>query len=240
MTLQENADQAPFVNFRDLGGLTAPGGRHVRPETFYRSEVPLFGDLPPALEWPPRTVVDLRSEGERNGVLAPMQWSQATSINVIPLMADADPTRIAGRHLSFVTADYLHMFQRVVEDRARELARAITLIAHAEYPVLVHCSAGKDRTGILVALALDLIGVSTNSIVRDFLRSNSAAGEITTKVFRALGREPHDPVPNSAAELLQVISTWRAHRGGVEGWLVDHGARPHVPALLRERLLRYP
>jgi protein-tyrosine phosphatase len=72
----------------------------------------------------------------------------------------------------------LAAFYRAIVDQAGvRLGEVMTAVADGA-PVLVHCAAGKDRTGTAVALLLDLIGTETEAIVEDFLRTNDALDEV--------------------------------------------------------------
>lgn len=65
-------------------------------------------------------------------------------------------------------------------------AEAIRQIGKADGPVLIHCTAGKDRTGILVALLLDLLGVDADTIRDDYLKSSSI---VTQEFMRTIGEQ---------------------------------------------------
>ena len=67
----------------------------------------------------------------------------------------------------------------------RALRRIVTLLA-TERPVLTHCFAGKDRTGFVVATALEAIGVDRDAIVADFLRSNDAVPELRAQILEMI------------------------------------------------------
>lgn len=159
------------TNFRDLGGHRTRQGRIVRREMVYRSahlaEVP---EQSPLRSVGLRTVVTLQSRFEvaelgapDNSILQSVRWEH------IPLgdrwFQDpnfAELTDAPGReHLALV----VHF---------REVWRAFfRLLAERNvYPLLFHCSAGRDRTGVGAAMLLELLGVERERIVADFLASN--------------------------------------------------------------------
>lgn len=67
----------------------------------------------------------------------------------------------------------------------RAVHRIVTLLGEGK-PVLVHCFAGKDRTGFSIALALEVIGVPRDAILADFLRSNEAVGRLRDRILESV------------------------------------------------------
>ncbi len=77
---------------------------------------------------------------------------------------------------------------------AERFARAVEMLAdESNYPVLVNCTAGKDRTGLLIAIVMDLIGASDQDICAEYARSNAAINGLIA-YLRGVGRVPqgHD------------------------------------------------
>jgi len=132
-----------------------------------------------------------------------------------------------------------------LEDRPDQVVDALRSIAHAEGAALVHCAAGKDRTGVVVALALTVAGVPAQAVAADY----AATGERTEAIMARLRRsrlyardidskpaELHRPRPETMTAFLEQMD---ARYGGVVSWLTDHGfsAGDLVPlrAKLRDR-----
>ena len=162
-------------NVRDIGGYATRSGRRTRWRTLLRSDE-LTGIPDHAqqelLDLGLRQVIDLRwpEELERS----PNVFSDSTLLRYtsVPLLAD-DPTPHSG-----LTGMYLHVF----DARATQLAEvARALLAPDGVPAIIGCAAGKDRTGVAVALLLDLVGVPTEVIVSDYALS---AGYFATPVTR--------------------------------------------------------
>ena len=112
------------------------------------------------------------------------------------VIVDARPRRVDD------PVDIADLYDEMVADRRDDVVRAVELIADhtADGPVLVHCMAGKDRTGIVVALVQAAIGVPLASIVEEYARSDGP-----TRLRRvAMIADPHpgDPDVASAAELI--------------------------------------
>jgi hypothetical protein len=95
--------------------------------------------------------------------------------------------------------------------------------------VLVHCAAGKDRTGIVVATVLTLVGVPREQVLADYLRTNENLEHLLARL-EAAGR--HLPAVSKrllgvdAAALTAVLDEMESHPDGIRGHLVSHGADP--------------
>lgn len=167
------------VNVRDVGGLTTTDGRTTRPRALLRADnlQDLTAADVAALEaWGVRTVVDLRhpAEVEAHGPTPLSGRVTHREVSLIPQVPDGEAAQAAvpsrehraGEHPTHMEGFYLGY----VEDAPDGIAEALRLIAD-DGPVLVHCAAGKDRTGVVVALALLLAGVTREEVVADYVRS---------------------------------------------------------------------
>ncbi len=113
--------------------------------------------------------------------------------------------------------------------RPDSIVASMRSIALARGAVLVHCAAGKDRTGVVVALALDAAGVERDAIVRDYLATARRIDAIVARLvasatYRAEleGHDPqhHAPVPGTMERVLDLVDE---RFGGSAGWLAAHG-----------------
>lgn len=170
---------ASSLNFRDLGGLVATGGR-VRPGMLYRSEGPrnFAPDQLAALQQIGfRTIVDLRSSGERADM--PHAWHGADCHWLeLDVLADLRVFGNEGRERLLTGTDPAIAI-RIMTETYREIVGSLlphwpvickALLAGA-VPMLLNCTAGKDRTGVAIALLLEMIGVPRQAILDDHLRS---------------------------------------------------------------------
>jgi protein-tyrosine phosphatase len=126
--------------------------------------------------------------------------------------------------------------------RPDSVVAAVGEIAHSNGAVLVHCAAGKDRTGTIVALALDASGVPREVIAEDYLASGERIGQIlerlcSSETYRAEleGHDPrrHAPVPGTIERVLELVD---AELGGAAGWLIANGLEASDLRRLRARL----
>jgi hypothetical protein len=113
--------------------------------------------------------------------------------------------------------------------RPDSIVESIGAIARADGAVLVHCAAGKDRTGVVVALALDAAGVKRDAIVADYLATGERieaimARLISSPTYRAEleGHDPqrHAPLPGTIERVLELVDE---RFGGSRAWLGSHG-----------------
>lgn len=229
-----------------MGGYRTADGGTVRWETLYRSDslAKLAGpdaeaDLKRFRELGVATVIDLRYpwEIEARGRLPesePQAWHNL-SIEHRPYdQAEIDPALDPWRYLA-------DRFAEVAEDGAAELREALEIIASAEGPLVFHCAAGKDRTGLVAALVLALLDVSDEEILADF-----ALTELATEHFvadwkaRHPGRELRWPGFGRAPEEVMrlVLADLRARYGSVYAYATGHvGLDPAVVTALRTRLV---
>jgi protein-tyrosine phosphatase len=159
------------MNLRDVGGLPAATGR-TRSGVLYRSGnlaqlddrgIEALGRL--GL----RRVIDLRADDEVEH--APSR------IEGLDLMTQRAPL-VLGSVASFFEDDIPldEMYRRIVEDSADRVLAVVRGII-ADQPVLVHCTVGKDRTGVTVALTLAAAGVDEDAIVADYARTEGLLPE---------------------------------------------------------------
>lgn len=154
-------------NVRDIGGYPAAGGRRTRWRTLLRSDE--LTRLPDATrvaleDLGLRQVIDLRWPEELVASPNTFRDSGRVRYTSIPLLAD-DPTPHAG---------LAGMYRHVLDARGTQLAEVVrALLADDGLPTIIGCAAGKDRTGVTIALLLDLAGVPRDVIVEDYALSAS-------------------------------------------------------------------
>ncbi|WP_009480567.1 tyrosine-protein phosphatase [Rhodococcus sp. JVH1] len=209
-------------NLRDLGGLPATDGRRTRPGVLYRSALPIAGDTFPTTvaTWPARTVIDLRSPREFAKAPHPLRSSDTTVFQV-PLMSDDD---VSQPHQGRLIAD---VYQGVLDNSGPGLARILDIASTAQPPVLLHCAAGKDRTGIAIALLLRIAGVEPDDIVADYLSTNEHMDAVLARIARVapeLASTDRDLAGAVPGAIHGVLERWEAFPGGIVRWLGGHGA----------------
>jgi protein-tyrosine phosphatase len=154
---------------------------------------------------------------------------------------DADTVKPSGRaddDESPIVRAYMSYLRR----RPDSVVGSVRAIARAERAVLVHCAAGKDRTGVVVALALDAAGVERDTIIGDYLATGERIDAIIARLvssptYRAelegQDAQKHAPVPGTMERLLELVDD---HFGGSVAWLSTHGLGDGDLERLRRRL----
>ena len=168
-------------NFRDFGDYPAAGGRRLRRGALYRSASharATDADLERLAALEIAVVVDLRrrEEREREPSRRPANFAGMVIANDTGHGEDSWFSHIASAELTAQSfRAYLVDYYRTAPFDERHIdlfARYFQALASADGPVLIHCAAGKDRTGILAALTHHLAGVHPDDIAADYLLTN--------------------------------------------------------------------
>ncbi|WP_166404822.1 tyrosine-protein phosphatase [Labedella endophytica] len=117
-------------------------------------------------------VVDLREDGERPEV------AHGLEVRSIPLYRATDGVPLTGTLEG--------VYELLLRTRGAELAAAVAVIAGAEGAILVHCTAGKDRTGLVVALALLAGGAPRDMVLSDYAASGPSVAPARMEAVTAL------------------------------------------------------
>jgi len=235
-----------LANFRNLGGLLSDTGAVTRCSVLYRSDAPAPGDGPPsgAAAWPPGLVLDLRGPRSHVAEEHPLRQTGALVRSVALMRHEReywDPR--TWRQLPGLDVLYLE-FLHVAGSRASEI---FDLLDHTHGPILVHCAAGKDRTGVLIALLLRAAGVSREAVIHDYCRTEQNMPE----VLRRMAIDPRllnelDEADRLRAEQLigtsepaitNVLDELDSSPGGARGWLTGRGVSGASLRRWHQRLL---
>lgn len=188
-----------------------------------------------------RTVLDLRRayEIERGGRVP--EWDGLVWQNIDPNHREWDPGAYdeRGGVARFLADRYLDL----TEQGPAGLAGALGVIADAgNAPIVVHCVAGKDRTGVVAALTLALLGVSDVDIARDYALTQQSAARFTAWLHKThpatAARTPplfYTLTPPEA--MLVFLTELRQRYGSVERYVTWAGLAPEQITQLREHLL---
>lgn len=225
------------INFRDVGGLPA-GANRTRSGVLYRSgnlsrvdEIGRghFDELGIA------RIIDLRDDDE---VVRDPSLAGAVPIERVPLFL--------GSVSSFFHNDQSlsEMYHSMVEDSAERVITAVRGILVTQ-PVLVHCTVGKDRTGVTVALALAAAGVDEEAIVADYARTaDNLPPERNAEVRSRLGalfpdmRHLEELTMQSPAPVMRALLTdLRQRYGSASDYLRAHGVTDAEISGLRDVLV---
>jgi protein-tyrosine phosphatase len=245
---RRHLDLEGCFNVRDVGGYRADGGAIVRWNRLYRAGGPhgaTVRDLEILRSLEISTVIDLRTHDEVRqrasyaALLTPRTSHALPMTDALPSEADLD----RWTDPRYVADEYYAMLAQVPEVVTEVLA---ILTDPGAYPVLIHCSAGKDRTGVLVAIILGMLGVEEQTIVDDYALSADAMAALL-RYFenspasvreRVMRRAPAILAADPAA-MTEFIRRLRAAHGSFEGYAAAVGVATAVP-YIRAALLDPP
>lgn len=233
-------------NFRDLGGYRTADGRSVRWGRLYRADS--LGKLTDGdsadgktfLGLGVRTVVDLRYPWE---IEARGRVPEGFGVAYHNLSIEHRPYDQSALGPEHETAPYLaERFAEVALDGVEELRQVLQVIAAGDSgPLVFHCASGKDRTGIVAALVLTLLGVPEVDVVADFALTGLATERLVADWYDAHpGRELRWPGYGQApAELMsRFLADLTTRHGSVAGYAADRlGADVALVEALRRNLL---
>jgi len=216
-------------NFRDLGGYPALGGATTRWGCLYRAD--RLDEMTPAdvellAELGIERVYDLRHDSERERHPDPVP-----SIHV-PVMSKVIERRPIPDVTALVGRDHGHGFMRdmmiaLLEHAAPEIGELIGSFAEPDgLPAVFHCTAGKDRTGVIAALVLEVLGVDREVVLDDFVLTAEyrSAGE-NSEAFRSMLERGFAPEAAAGAlgaprsMMAEILAELDARWGGAEAYL---------------------
>ncbi len=220
-------------NVRDVGGLPLRDGGQTRPGVLLRSASLHYltpGDVEHLVDvLGLRLVLDLRTgrEVDRDGPTAVARAGIET-VWLSFLAEDGEPLPEADDDLDPMVHNYLGYLSQ----RGETVGQAVRRLAAPDAgPALVHCAAGKDRTGVLVALVLDAVGVQRSAVLADYMLSAEQVPAMFRRWTTAAGEPmPADLTPHlpRAEVMATVLARLDAEHGtgdvgGAAGWLRANG-----------------
>ena len=260
MTAPEATDPRRLIrlegayNFRDLGGYRSSLGTTVRWGRVYRSDhlnTLTDNDRAVIAKLGLQTVIDFRLPFEQQQ--RPSRLPEGPTI-LHHGMADAPGAEDGVRRIQAAMVGeapapgWEHWFESyhdMLDNSSPMFVRTMSTLAEpGRLPALYHCMGGKDRTGIASMLLLDLLGVDASALLDDFELTNlhrtpARIAELRPEL-EARGVDMDAITPIIGVVRSAMVSAYERivnEHGGAEGYLVQHGLDPAVPARLRELLL---
>jgi protein-tyrosine phosphatase len=232
-------------NFRDLGGYRTGEDRTVRRRRLFRADGPhalTTGDARRLDELGVVTILDLRTEteaAERGHYSTHRPDAVTYSLSMTDVLPDTDelpswvdPAFVAGR------------YREMLDAGNEAVSECLAILTDPDaYPAMLHCSAGKDRTGILSAIILGILGVPDETIVADYALSGPAMVRLVEHVQRSY--------PDAREQLLRIrpalvtadpaamegfLALVAADFGSIDGYVAELGLATTMP-FLRANLL---
>jgi hypothetical protein len=230
-------------NARDLGGLRTKDGRITRPGVIYRGdsldnitpgdEKILFDKLGIG------TIIDLRTKAE----------TESKDLN-FPVPRYRYSVLVEGRlgHEPFPSDDPAELAKVYLSnlDHGREAVKAtldiIALNLRAGVATMFHCAAGRDRTGIMAALLLGLVGVTDGQIAMDYVQSNRNARRVTRKLaenplYARNGANHPEVILLNERTIVGFMRQLREQFGGPRQFCLDSGVSQETIRTIEERFV---
>jgi protein-tyrosine phosphatase len=237
-------------NTRDVGGLPTTDGRQTVSRRLIRSDnlqelsqddVRLLID-----SYGVAAIADLRAELEvRAGGRGPMTREPRVTVSqlsLFPSPPSGEPEVPPWERRPSTGRGFSGLYLGFLAERPDSVLAALRIIAHTEGAAVVHCTAGKDRTGVVTALALADAGVERWAIVADYAASADRYDALMTRLSTSMGSQgrslataiKHRP---KAVTMERFLDALTEEAGGVAPWLAAHGWTDADHEALRRKLI---
>ncbi|TYK44947.1 tyrosine-protein phosphatase [Actinomadura decatromicini] len=260
------------ANARDLGGLPTTDGHLTRRARVLRADNLqdlTVADVRVLLDdYEVKNVIDLRSDAEvRLEGPGPMTRVPSVTVHQLSLFPErgrhTDAAATAPETTAQVDVDKalpwqdrpggpadaaeqdrtIDLYLGYLADRGDSIVAALRVMTRTDGAALVHCAAGKDRTGVVCAVALDVAGVTREAIVTDYALSGERIDAVVERLRASatyaddLSSRPPDAHRLDPAVMDKLLTRVDEEFGGTTGWLSGHGWTPDDTDALRARLL---
>jgi protein-tyrosine phosphatase len=230
-------------NFRDLGGYPTVQGRRVRRGYLYRSDalhllskedVTRLRD-----ELGLRHIIDLRATHELDTEGRGPLSREPIRFHHIPLFEAGSRARGYTNGEGGLARRYAFLAELAMDP----IARVLALLAKAEGPAVFHCAAGKDRTGVVAAIILAVLGVDDSTIVEDYALTQRGLEDIirrlagSTSYRLVLETLPPDTLHAHPETMAEFLALMRRRFTSFETYAVEAGVAPPTLEHLRSRLI---
>lgn len=235
-------------NVRDLGGYPRTGGGYTRWRSLFRGDALhalTAQDMETLVGHGLAVVIDLRNDKEIIAEPNPFMQHDRVSYTNIPLFSAMSPVELmaaAGSDFD-MGVRYCHALDQCQTAIAEVLA---AIAVHPDGALLFHCSAGKDRTGLIAALLLANAGVQAGEIIEDYALTETISGPLISHlraraVSRGVDSRLIDIILASApASMARALAHIDSHYGHCEHYLRHIGLGSAEIASLEKRLCDQP
>ena len=242
-----------ILNFRDIGGIVAGGDNLIRNGIFFRSanlDKISKSDISKLHELNIKTIIDLRAQYERKNhfvtiknidrISIPLDFENASRALLKPYLFKKNSEQ---KILDISNSLYLEILD-AVQPAVKQIVGI--LLSPDRCPILIHCQAGKDRTGIICAVLQLALKADNQSVIEGYLKSNDALIPHFKKILKirkilSLGFFPSDTIlfviTLKQRNIESVIDRINNHYGGIEGYLNSSGVTAEQLEKLRESLV---
>jgi len=229
-------------NFRDLGGYETVDGRSVQWRTLFRADGVHRMTIDDIAPLGVRTVLDLRTptELDERGRFT----HDSVGYHHLPILDktwDRDALNVEVDAAEFLATRYLEM----LDEGAGSIGRALHILAdRSSLPLVFHCAAGKDRTGVVAAIVLDVLGVRDDDIAADYSLSRLGMDRFRAWILEtypeaadAMSDQPQAFLAAPAEAMHLFLAGLRDRHGSVGDYVASLGVSDDVIGAVRENLL---
>jgi protein-tyrosine phosphatase len=215
-----------MVNTRDLGGYETQSGTYSKSHKYIRASSPSQAtsqDIKTLKDYGVKVVIDLRSDFEKENQVNPFKDDKDVDyyeVNVFDsTQAAIVPEEV--KEYKDLGGVYIYMLE-AVQNKFKDVFDIFL-----KYPydcILFHCSAGKDRTGVIAGLLLDLIGCHEYDIVKDYSESYENNREINEDLAQMMDdEEAKQYLKSSPRYMMEFLDYLREHYGSSKEYLLKIG-----------------
>ena len=235
-----------IINFRDLGGHPTVDGARIRTGSVFRSATLSHAspqDLLNLRFLGIRSVLDLRTTAELDSHGSADVARIGAELHHVPVLTevwDGAAFDLGIDPVQFLSARY----DEILELNGGTLVKAVLAIVDTRGPVLLHCTAGKDRTGVLAALILASAGVPDPIVADDYARSDATMPDLIAlfdahvpAMAAAVAGQPPAFLAAPREAMLRTLTSIRWDHGDAANYLVSNGLPLTALSALRRRLL---
>lgn len=214
-----------MTNTRDLGGYETQEGYYTKSHRFIRASSPANAtdeDLNKLYDYGVRVTIDLRSDFEKE--VQPSRFKDYRDVENIEvnLMDDAVVKVVPKEVKEYKDLGGVYVF--VLEAHQKQIKAVFDIIKdHLYGGILFHCSAGKDRTGIIAALLMELAGCYEHDIVKDYSESYANNLEMIENLKEMMDDETENYLTSSPRYMMIFLDYLREHYGSAKAYLLHIG-----------------
>lgn len=217
-----------MVNTRDLGGYETQGGTYSKAHKYVRASSPANAskeDIQTLKDYGIKVVIDLRSDFEKEHQENPFMNDQYIDFYEVNLFDSTTASIVPDEVKQYkdLGGVYIYMLEAMKE----KFKDIFDIFLRYPYDcVLFHCSAGKDRTGIVSALLLDLIGCHEYDIVKDYSESYENNIEINESLTAMMqDEEAKQYLKSSPRYMMEFLDYLREYYGSAKEYLSEIGLK---------------
>lgn len=228
MTREERKiDLDKMVNTRDLGGYETQDGHYSKSHKYIRASSPAnatHADVLFLKDYGVKAVIDLRSDFEKEQQVNPFQKTKDIDFYEVNLFNSTKASIVPDEVKQYKDLGGVYIY--MLEAAKKQFYDLFQIFLKYPYDtVLFHCSAGKDRTGIIAALLLDLIGCHEYDIVKDYSESYENNLEINQELSQMVDKEAQNYLRSSPRYMMELLDYLREHYGSSKEYLLEIGMK---------------